>query len=56
MILEHFLKLSPLRTEEDRQSLIRGINKDLIEVLVSDHKPEDEVEKAYILTSSYWSL
>ena len=41
-----FLKLSPpLRTEEDRQSLIRGINKDLIEVLVSDHKPEDEEAK-----------
>ena len=41
-----FLKLSPpLRTEEDRQSLIRGINKDLIEVLVSDHKPEDEESK-----------
>ena len=41
-----FLKLSPpLRTEEDRQSLLRGINKDLIEVLVSDHKPEDEESK-----------
>ena len=41
-----FLKLSPpLRTEEDTQSLIRGINKDLIEVLVSDHKPEDEESK-----------
>ena len=41
-----FLKLSPpLRTEEDRQSLIRGINKDLIDVLVSDHKPEDEESK-----------
>ncbi len=41
-----FLKLSPpLRTEEDRQSLIRGINKNLIDVLVSDHKPEDEESK-----------
>ena len=37
------LKLSPpLRTEEDRVSLIDGINKNLIDVIVSDHKPEDE--------------
>jgi len=41
-----FLKLSPpLRTEEDRESLIKGINKDLIDVIVSDHKPEDEESK-----------
>tara|TARA_B100001123_G_scaffold122363_1_gene142417 strand:+ start:506 stop:1795 length:1290 start_codon:yes stop_codon:yes gene_type:complete len=41
-----FLKLSPpLRTEEDRISLIEAINKDLIEVIVSDHKPEDEESK-----------
>ena len=41
-----FLKLSPpLRTEEDRLSLINGINKDLIDVIVSDHKPEDEESK-----------
>ena len=41
-----FLKLSPpLRTEEDRKSLITGINKDLIDVIVSDHKPEDEESK-----------
>ena len=41
-----FLKLSPpLRTEEDRISLIKGINKDLIDVIVSDHKPEDEESK-----------
>tara|TARA_B100000579_G_scaffold198234_1_gene162127 strand:+ start:408 stop:1697 length:1290 start_codon:yes stop_codon:yes gene_type:complete len=41
-----FLKLSPpLRTEEDRVSLIEGINKNLIEVIVSDHKPEDEESK-----------
>ena len=41
-----FLKLSPpLRTEEDRMSLITGINKDLIDVIVSDHKPEDEESK-----------
>ena len=48
-----FLKLSPpLRTEEDRQSLIRGINKDLIEVLVSDHKPEDEESKRLTFTQA----
>ena len=41
-----FLKLSPpLRTEEDRMSLVTGINKDLIDVIVSDHKPEDEESK-----------
>ena len=41
-----FLKLSPpLRKEEDRESLIKGINSDLIDVIVSDHKPEDEEQK-----------
>ena len=41
-----FLKLSPpLRKEEDRESLIKGINNDLIDVIVSDHKPEDEEQK-----------
>ena len=41
-----FLKLSPpLRTEDDRLSLIKAINKDLIDVIVSDHKPEDEESK-----------
>ena len=41
-----FLKLSPpLRTEEDRVSLIEGINKNLINVIVSDHKTEDEESK-----------
>ena len=41
-----FLKLSPpLRTENDRVSLIDGINKNLIDVIVSDHKPEDEESK-----------
>tara|TARA_Y100000590_G_C15719031_1_gene1012876 strand:+ start:1070 stop:2359 length:1290 start_codon:yes stop_codon:yes gene_type:complete len=41
-----FLKLSPpLRTEDDRVSLIDGINKNLIDVIVSDHKPEDEESK-----------
>jgi|TARA_B100000315_G_scaffold131336_1_gene120881 dihydroorotase len=41
-----FLKLSPpLRTEEDRLSLINAIGEGLIEVIVSDHKPEDEESK-----------
>ena len=41
-----FLKLSPpLRTEEDRLSLIQGIKNGLIDVIVSDHKPEDEESK-----------
>ena len=41
-----FLKLSPpLRTENDRVSLINAINSDLIDVIVSDHKPEDEESK-----------
>ena len=41
-----FLKLSPpLRTENDRQSLVQGINEGIIDVIVSDHKPEDEESK-----------
>ena len=41
-----FLKLSPpLRKEEDRLSLVEGLNKKVIDVIVSDHKPEDEEQK-----------
>ncbi len=41
-----FLKLSPpLRTEDDRVSLVKSINQGLIDVIVSDHKPEDEESK-----------
>ena len=41
-----FLKLSPpLRTEDDRLSLVEALNKNLIDVIVSDHKPEDEESK-----------
>jgi dihydroorotase len=41
-----FLKLSPpLRTEEDRASLVEGLNNKTIDVIVSDHKPEDEEQK-----------
>ncbi len=41
-----FLKLSPpLRTEVDRLSLVEALNKNIIDVIVSDHKPEDEEQK-----------
>ena len=41
-----FLKLSPpLRTEEDRLSMVEGLNNKTIDVIVSDHKPEDEEQK-----------
>ncbi len=41
-----FLKLSPpLRTESDRKSLVNAVNEGIIDVIVSDHKPEDEESK-----------
>ena len=41
-----FLKLSPpLRSEEDRLALIQCVKDGLIDVIVSDHKPEDEESK-----------
>ena len=41
-----FLKLSPpLRLEDDRRSLVEGIKSGLIDVIVSDHTPEDEEGK-----------
>ncbi len=41
-----FMKVSPpLRKEEDRKALIQGIKDGLIDVIVSDHKPEDEESK-----------
>ena len=41
-----FLKLSPpLRTEEDRLSLVQAVKDEIIDVIVSDHKPEDEESK-----------
>ena len=41
-----FLKLSPpLRKEEDRINLIKGIKNGVIDIIVSDHKPEDEESK-----------
>ena len=41
-----FLKLSPpLRTEDDRMSLVEALKDKVIDVIVSDHKPEDEEQK-----------
>ena len=41
-----FLKLSPpLRTETDRNALVQGLNDETNDVIVSDHKPEDEENK-----------
>ena len=41
-----FLKLSPpLRTENDRQALVEAVNDGTIDVIVSDHKPQDEESK-----------
>ena len=40
------MKLSPpLRTENDRKSLVKALNDGIIDVIVSDHKPEDEESK-----------
>ena len=40
------MKLSPpLRLEEDRFALVQGIKEGLIDVIVSDHIPEDEEGK-----------
>ena len=41
-----FLKLSPpLRRENDRLALVEAINDGTIDVIVSDHKPQDEESK-----------
>ena len=41
-----FMKISPpLRKEDDRKALIQGIKDGFIDVIVSDHKPEDEESK-----------
>ncbi len=41
-----FLKISPpIRTEDDRVALIKGLSDGIIDVIVSDHKPEDEESK-----------
>ncbi len=48
-----FLKLSPpLRTEDDRQSLVNAVKDGIIDVIVSDHKPEDEESKRLTFAQS----
>ena len=48
-----FLKLSPpLRKEEDRLSLVNGLKDGIIDVIVSDHKPEDEEQKRLTFAQS----
>ncbi len=48
-----FLKLSPpLRKEEDRLALVQGLKDRTIDVIVSDHKPEDENQNDDIFSSS----
>ena len=48
-----FLKLSPpLRTEDDRLALVNGVNDGIIDVIVSDHKPEDEESKRLTLAQA----
>ncbi|MDA9663384.1 dihydroorotase [Candidatus Pelagibacter sp.] len=48
-----FLKLSPpLRTEEDRMALVKGLKDETIDVIVSDHKPEDEEQKRLTFTQA----
>jgi dihydroorotase len=48
-----FLKISPpLRTEKDRLSLVEGIKDGSIDVIVSDHKPEDEESKRLTFTQA----
>ncbi len=48
-----FLKLSPpLRTERDRLSLVEAVNDGTIDVIVSDHKPEDEESKRLTFAQS----
>ena len=50
-----FLKLAPpLRSEDDRLSLVKGIKENLIDVIVSDHIPEDEESKDFLLPSCLW--
>ena len=45
-VFRTFFKLSPpLRLEEDRLALVQGIKDGLIDVIVSDHLPEDEESK-----------
>ena len=53
-----FLKLSPpLRTEEDRQALVAAVGSGLIDVIMSDHNPQDvEVKRLPFAESAYGAI
>ncbi len=54
-ILEHgtLAKMNPpLRTEEDRQAIIRGLQDDTIDLIATDHAPHSAEEKAKPLTEA----
>ena len=42
----------PLRTEADRQAIIRGLQDDTIDLIATDHAPHSEEEKAKPLTEA----
>ena len=42
----------PLRTEEDRQAIIRGLADGTIDIIATDHAPHSEEEKAKALTEA----
>ena len=49
-----FLKLSPpLRTEDDRQALIEGVRDGTIDVIVSDHDPQNVERKRHPFAESH---
>lgn len=54
-VLEHgtLAKMNPpLRTEEDRQAIIRGLQDDTIDLIATDHAPHSTEEKAKPLTEA----
>lgn len=54
-VLEHgtLAKMNPpLRTEEDRQAIIRGLQDDTIDLIATDHAPHSAEEKAKPLTEA----
>src|SRR5438046_2466020 len=53
-----FLKLSPpLRTEQDRQALVAAFSSGLVDVIMSDHNPQDvEVKRLPFAESAYGAV
>src|SRR5207245_4010925 len=53
-----FLKLSPpLRTEQDRQALVAALSSGLIDVIMSDHNPQDvEVKRLPFAESAHGAV